>query len=837
LLLPAVCLVVGIAAGRLVAFENRELLILISVFLALVGVARLGRSRRMGYVCALFAILFAGAWLELWHRPGAPPVIESRSREVLLLSGCVVEPSAFYQDRASFVLELEPGARARVSLYSRPGQSPPVLYYGQAVEVEARVRKLRNFGNPGAFDNASYMARRGIYWTATAPAGAVVRILPGRCGSRAGSLLFALRSAVLNRLERLYAGRPYETGIMQALLIGEQTKVEDSWTDQYRVTGTYHALVISGMHLVVLSAVIVFLLRLCLLGEVIPFIAAAGFGWLYAAVTGWQTPVVRAAAALTLVLLARYFYRRLRFLNALAVSAIVLLAIDPYQLFETSFQLSFLCIVALAAFAVPLLEKTTVPYERGLRALADRDRDVLLPPSVAQFRVELRLLAETVFLWTRLPERWSLAVTAPILRVALYLYETAVVSASVQVGLALSMATYFHRISFSGVSANMAVVPLLTLAVPVGFLAVITGSRVVAEAGGLLLTISRKVVEWHASWEPAWRIPDPPSWLAVALSASLLLLALAAPGRARWRWIAGAASAAFLGILLWSPFPPQVTPGELELTAIDVGQGDAFFIAFPDGKLMVLDAGGMPTYGGRKSKIDTGEDVVAPYLWTRSIKRLDVVAVSHFHEDHAGGIPALIRNFHPKEVWAGAIPDSVEAKQVEDAAKADGAVLRRLTAGEAFGFGGTRIGVLAPPPEDTVRHDVTDQDSMVLRISYGGRSLLFTGDLEPKVERALVEAGVLSRTDILKVPHHGSRKSTGEAFLDQLHPSLAVISAGYENSYGHPHPNLLRRLDAVRATPLRTDVWGLITIRTDGRRIELDTNRWHAGQAALPRLF
>jgi competence protein ComEC len=591
------------------------------------------------------------------------------------------------------------------------------------------------------------------------------------------------------------------------------------------------------MHLVVVSAVIVFLLRLCMLGQVVPFIAAASFGWLYAAVTGWQTPVVRAAAALTLVLLARYLYRRQRLLNALAVAAIVLLAFDPYQLFETSFQLSFLCIVALAAFAIPLLEKTSVPYARGLRALADRDRDVFLPPQVAQFRVELRLLAETAFLWTRLPERWSLAVIAPILRGGFYFFELAVVSASVQVGLALPMAMYFHRISFSGISANMAVIPLLSLAVPVGFLAVFSGSRTVAEAAGWLLTVSQRVVDWHAGWEPAWRIPDPPLWLAAALSASLLLLAVAAHGRARWRWSAGAASAVFLGLLLWSPFPPQVTAGELEFTAIDVGQGDAFFIAFPDGKLMVLDAGGLPSYGGRKSKLDIGEDVISPYLWTRSIKRLDVVAVSHFHEDHAGGVPAIIRNFHPKEVWAGTVPETAEARQVEDSAKTGRAALRRLTGGETLAFGGARISVLAPPPAEGVRRDVSDQDSLVLRISYGERSLLFTGDLEPKVEQALVEAGALWRTDVLKVPHHGSRKSTGEAFLERLRPSLAVISAGYQNSYGHPHPDLLGRLKGAGATPLRTDVWGLVTIRTNGRGIELDTHRWQAGRAGLSRLF
>jgi competence protein ComEC len=174
---------------------------------------------------------------------------------------------------------------------------------------------------------------------------------------------------------------------------------------------------------------------------------------------------------------------------------------------------------------------------------------------------------------------------------------------------------------------------------------------------------------------------------------------------------------------------------------------------------------------------------------------------------------------------------------VKDAAKAVRAALLPLMGGETLAFGGTQISILAPPPEDTVRRDVSDQDSLVLRISYGARSLLFTGDLEPKVEQALVEAGVLPRTDVLKVPHHGSRKSTGEAFLEQLRPSLAVISAGYQNSYGHPHPDLLGRLERARATPLRTDVWGLVTIRTDGRAIELDTNRWQAGRAPLPRLF
>lgn len=814
------CLAAGIAAGRLVDFERRELLIIIGVFLALAIAARLARAERLVRPSVLLAVLFTGALLELTRRPGPPPEIETQRREVLILSGCVVEPPAFLENREQFILELEPGARARVSLYPRPGEKPPALGYGQKVELQARVRRVRNFGNPGAFDNAAYLARQQIYWTAAVPSRAPVRILPGQCGTRAGRVIFGLRTAALNQIERLYAGQPYQTGMMQALLIGEKSKVDEGWTDQYRITGTYHALVISGMHLVALTAVIVFLLRLCALGEIVPLVAATACAWCYTMVTGWQTPVVRAAAGLSLYLVARCFYRRQRLLNLLAAAAIGFLVLDPYQLFEASFQLSFLCLTAIAAFAIPILEATSAPYARGLAAPRDRDRDLHLPPGVAQLRVELRLLAETISLWTRIRERWFLPAAAMALRAALYFYELGVISACVQAGLALIMAADFHRVSLSGISANMLVVPLLELAVPTGFLAVFTGWKLPTELAGWLLILSQKVVDWHARWEPNWRIPDPPVWLGVCLSASLILLALAVRRPARWRWAAGALTAAFLALLLYHPFPPKVTPGVLEFTAIDVGQGDAFFIAFPDGRLMLLDAGGLPSYGNRQTRLDIGEDVVSPYLWSRSIKRLDVVAVSHLHEDHAGGIPAIVRNFHPREIWTG-----VETARLRELAQQAGARVRRMTGGDQLDYGGTRILILAPPPEDSVAETVTDQDSLVLRLSYGKRSVLLTGDMEPRIERELVEVHAFSQTDVLKVPHHGSRKSTGDAMLAEVRPSLAVISAGYENSYNHPHPELLDRLEKRRATPLRTDVWGLVTIRTDGRRIVVDGER------------
>ena len=686
-MLPAVCLVAGIATGRFAGFANRELCLLIAACLALAVLARAGRTSRMAKVCLLLGVFFAGAWLELAHRPGPPPVIERQPREVVLLEGCVVEPPAFYPDRTRFVLELEPGARVRVTLYPRPGQEPPRLGYGQRVETEARIRETRNFGNPGAFDLRGHLARRQIYWTASVPPGSGVRVLEGSCGSRIQAPVYALRAAILDRVERFYKGRPYETGMIQALLTGERAKVDDRWAEQFRITGTYHALVISGLHLGVLAAVVVFLLRCCLINPVAALLLASVFGWGYACLTGWQTPIVRAAAGLTLYSCGRFLYRRSRPLNLLAAIAIPLLVIDPGQAFEASFQLSFLSVASLAAIALPVIERTSTPYRQGLSALEDRDRDLHLAPKAAQFRVELRLLAETVFLLARIPERWVLAFAGLLLRPVFYFYELAVVSASVQLGLLLPMAVYFHRFSFAGLIANLAVVPLITLCVPAGLLAVLTNSQAAAEGAAWMLSGARRVVEWHAGWQPEWRVPDPPLWLAVSLAVSLLVLAGVQSAAARWRWAAGTLCGGLVALYLIYPFAPRIPSGELELTAVDVGQGDAFLLALPGGKIMTVDGGGFPNYSNRSGGFDTGEDIVSPYLWSRRIRRLDVVVVSHFHEDHAGGVPALVRNFRPREVWTGAAPRTELVREVEEAAR---------QAQIAAFFSGARIQAVSP---------------------------------------------------------------------------------------------------------------------------------------------
>lgn len=832
LLGPLAALAAGIFVAHFIPFEMWECGGLLGAFTLLACAAFLAGSRRLWIACTLLAVAAAGLLAATIHRPGTPPQIDAGPREIVILSGCVVEPTVLSEGREQFTLELAPGARARVTQTLREGDEPQVLSYGQRVEFEGRVRPPHNYNNPGSFDYAGYLARRHIYWTASVGAGVPIRILPGRCGSRFTQAIFALRTAALERLEKLYAGNAWALGMTETLFIHERSKLERVWTEDFRRTGTYHVLVIAGLHVGALAAVLLFLLRICLVPELPALAITAVAVWIYALVLGWPVPVVRAAAGFTLYLVSRYFYRRGRVLNLLAMVAIVFLAFDPAEMFDASFQLSFLSVAAIGALAVPIIEASSGPLVRATRALSDVDRDVHLEPRLAQSRVELRLLAETVFFWTRIPERWLVAALGVVVRTILYLFELALISAVIQVGVALPMAAYFHRVSLTGFSANVMIVPLMQIVVPVGFLAIFTNWPLAALCARTLLAWSEKVAAWHAAREPAWRVPDPPLWLAIGFVAALLALAFAvAASSRRWRWPAFAAVLTFFGLLLWHPGAPQIERGKLELTAIDVGQGDSLLVAFPDGKLMVVDGGGFLTYGRQtKPRLDIGEDVVSAYLWSRGIRRIDLMALTHAHADHLQGMHALLDNFRPHELWTGANPDR---DLIEHARRLHVKVIPMI-AGRRLSYGGTQIDVLAPVDGYEPGPAPSNNDSLVFRVRFGSRSFLLTGDMERLIEDRLLESQSVTKTDVLKVAHHGSRTSSSPEFLDAAEPAFAIISAGYENSFHHPHPEVLARLAGRHTDVYRTDVYGLISIKTDGQRITVNTAAWsHAGYHLL----
>jgi competence protein ComEC len=829
LLLPVLALSAGILAGHFNYFRAVELIWpLASAVLLIVICFAWRRARRLRLACVLLAIGIAGIVTQVAHRRQTQPKLNVSDGETVLLDGCVVDPPVFSPDKAQFTLQLAPGAEARVSVLLKGDAALPISY-GQRIEAAAKVRSPHNFQNPGEFDYAAWLANQHIYWTASVHAPQDIHVQPGHCGHQALAWLFSVRTRALNRLDGLYPGDHETALLLKAILLGQTEGVERRWTNDFRLTGTYHALVISGQHVSVLAITLLFLLRLLNFGRIPSLAVAAGASWLYAFVSGCSAPVVRAAGGFTLFLIASYLFRRLRIINTLAVVAFAYLVFDPKQLFDASFQLSFLSAAALAVFAIPLMERWTEPLRLAASSPDRIQADMRQDARIATWRVELRLLAETLRLWTRLPNKASLVVVGSVARVLVFVAEAMIVSACIQFGLALPMASYFHRVSFTGLAANVVVVPLLSVVVPVGFAAIFTGWHWLGAIAAFCLHAAESVAAWHVNFEPGWRIAALPVWIGLAFTASLILLALTLRRQGRFTPLITGLSIGLFGVMYWQPWRPDLLPGWLEISAIDVSQGDSLFVAFPNGQTMLIDGGGFPGMSRmtRKPNLDIGEDVVSPYLWSRKIRRLDYAVLTHGHSDHMAGMGAVLDNFRPRVLWIGVEPETPAWRALREKARHDGVRIRALgSMTPPFRIGGTTVAVLAPLTDYVPGDVAANDDSLVLQIAFRQRSVLLTGDAEKPIEGELLSEGKLRPVTLLKAGHHGSRTSSSEAFIDAVRPEFTMISAGYLNQFHHPHPDVLERFAEHHTMVLRTDREGLLTFRTDGERVEVTAEKW-----------
>lgn len=824
LFLPAVSFAAGIFAFRTLQADRVSLAAGLAALVFFWIVASCF-AQRLRWPAALSACLVAGALAASLHQPLPDPQMDADPEEVLLLSGCIAGPVAADAVQSRFVIELEPGARARVTLTTKPGEVLPPLQYGDRIEIEAKVRKPRNFRNPGAFDYAGYLRRDSVFWLASARGIERLHKLPGTCGAPWRRAIMDIRTTLAARIAALYTDDPYASRLMPALIVGDNSNLDRSWTADFRRTGTYHALVISGLHITLVAGAALFLMRFLSVPFSAMLLMGAALAWIYAGVADWQAPVVRSALGFTLFVIARWFFREGRILNVLAATALVLLAIDPAALYDPSFQLTFLSVAAIGALATPILKGTFGPYHAGVWAVNDPKRDLYAAPLVAQFRIEMRLLARTAIAVCRLPAYAAFGVVTWILLLSFWALEMIAISACVQLALLVPTIAYFHQVSVTGILANLTVVPSLSAAVPIGLVAAILDSRPIALPASWLLAFAHMTTSWWASIEPGVRVPDSPMVSSAVLLAAVSLLGVLLVYRARRLWIlpclAFVVAAAL--VLVTVPFAAEIQAGTLELTTLDVGQGDSLLIVFPDSRTLLIDGGGFPVFDKRlQTRLDIGEDVVSPYLWRRGLHRLDAIAVSHLHDDHAAGIPALIRNFRPREVWLGPAPEnSLLLQSIREAAWQSGSRILRLKTGYEQTWGKAEVSVLGPSSDYQPGTAARNDDSLILLLRYGRHKFLLTGDAERNSEAGLLASGVLSEVDVLKTAHHGSKTSTSAEFLEAVRPLFALISVGEGNTYGHPSPGVVERLHGMGTRVLRTDESGLVQIRSDGQRLTI----------------
>jgi competence protein ComEC len=734
--------------------------------------------------------------------------------------------------------------RRNLQLPGKPAQSQPQLHCGDLITAPMRLRTPERYRDPGAWQYADYLLDQGIAATANIP-DAKLQVVPAapsplsatlQCRVFAAQTWAAARliaythSTPNRRLPALLRLSPDDAGMLNAMLFGDRSRLTRALRLGFERTGSFHLFVVSGMHVALLAGGIFWLTRRLRVREVLATAITLTLTAAYALLTGFGVPVQRALLMTAVFLVARLLSRQRNPLNALGAAALAVLIWSPRALFEASFQMTFLAIVAIAGIAIPLGEHSFLPYAHAARDLTYHWKDSALPPRLAQFRLMLRLWGHA-FAEAFSPK--ARALPAALVRTALWAGELALVGLIAEAVMVLPMALYFHRATVFALPANMVSIPLVAILAPLGiatfwasllsaYLAAIPGA-----ATALLLHAITHAISF-ASRNPSadLRVPGP-TLVPALFAAACFALCCWAVRRSRAASLLALASLPIAAAIVLWPEPPAVHPAQLEVTAIDVGQGDSLLVVGPTGRTMLIDAGG-PTgaaanaenAASNSSAFDVGEEVVSPYLWSRQLRHLDIVALTHAHSDHMGGMPAILRNFHPAELWVAVDPNSAPYRALLAETAALHIPVRHLRAGDAVIWDSIDINVLAPAPAYINAGPPINNDSLVMRLRFGQSSALLEGDAEAPSERSMIArssitanagSAAIGPDTLLKVGHHGSRTSTTPDFLALAAPQYAIISVGRQNTFGHPRPEVLGRLSAAHARLYRTDEFGLTT--------------------------
>jgi len=721
------------------------------------------------------------------------------------------------------------GVRATVLTH---GNALPELHCGDIVEAPMRLKIPERYRDPGAWQYADYLLAQGIgthatvraaklHVAATPQASLQCRLYAAQSWASDRMLKFA-QSSTTHRLPPALRITPDEAGMLNAMLFGDRARLNHDLRLGFERTGSFHLFVVSGMHVALLAGVIFWITRRMRLREWLATLLTLIATACYALLTGFGAPVQRALFMTAIFLIARLISRDQSILNALGAAALGVLILSPRSLFEASFQMTFLAIVAIGGIAAPLGERTFAPYARAASNLDERWRDMGFTPPVAQFRMMLQLWGNAL---AKILGTWARHLPAISTRCTLWAVELALIGLVAEMIMVLPMALYFHRATVFALPANMVTMPVVTMLAPLAIItfctslvspriALIPASVTAALLHGITWVIARVSHIQSADL----RTPGPTRHVAILALIGWGFCCWGVRRSRRWTWAAVITVPLIAAMVLW-PERALTSAEKLEVTAIDVGQGDSLLVVSPDGQMMLVDAGGpvgaVTETAAATSTFDVGEEVVSPYLWSRQIRRLDVIVLSHAHSDHMGGMAAVMRSFRPRELWVGVDPDSMAYRALLSEAEDIGVRVRHLHAGDYLAWSGTQVSVLAPEASYVNGGAPVNNDSLVMRVEYGKASVLLEGDAEASSERAMVASGRLAPVTLLKVGHHGSRTSTTPEFFAAVAPKDAVVSVGRGNTFGHPRFEVIQRVADNGTRLYRTDEFGLTTFLLD----------------------
>ncbi len=820
----ALAFAVGIFAAY--RFEWSLSLLCCSLLLELVFLLLAFRCRR-DWLWGLLLIGFfllggAGFAFSDYRACSAPPSPDPSSDRAARLQGLVACVPERWPDRTELTIDLQGVVRREGSLAPLRGRIRLAVaghgpwMYGDLVRFETRLKPLAGLSNPGVFRRSEKLRWAGISARAFVPEPSGVAVVRR---NQANGFLFALerfREEIRECVHR-HAASP-EREMISAMILGAQQEIPRDIVDLFNRTGTSHIIAISGFNVGIVALVWIFLARslLSLSTALLLRIDAVRLSYalalppvlMFALIAGMGISVVRATIMAVIFLCALLLGRERDLFNSLALAAIVILAASPPSLFDVSFQLSFAAVAAILFGAPPLSARL-------------RSADAAAGPGPDHP-------------W----RRWRT-------RLAVFAVVTIVATA----GTLPLIAYHFNRVSATVLVANFAVIPILGfLAIPLSMgiavlapLSEFLAAQLISVVA-FLVHISVAIVRYFAllPWSSfTVGTPTPAEiagyYLFFTTAIGTLERKGAAAEEAAARTVTSRRRVLLLGlamffaadVLYWSVVRDRLND-RLEATFFDVGHGSAALLSLPGGFAVLVDGGGAEA---EKDAFDSGRHILLPFLRRQRIGRIDLLIVTHPHPDHLNGLVTVLEEFPVRESWTNGRREGGEYQdRFHLLASSRGIPVRSFDASKpARVINGVEIRPLNPqaplPVAAAARrtYDAVNDESLVLRVSYGKHSILLPADISAGVEQRLIAGGADLRSDVLLVPHHGGASSSSPAFLRAVQPRIAVVSCGRLNRIRLPHPIVVERFSAHPCVLLRTDRDGAVMMSTDGQTLRCRT--------------